>query len=106
MIADLDATVKRTKNFTVLISGLLAMDAEGDDDFDVFILDAGPVQFLDDDRQIDLAGGIAGDIRGDDHHLLSRSDNLFQRHGADRFTEGIFNDRSRIARGCLRQIDH
>ena len=56
-----------------------AVGAQADQDFDVLVGDPEGVQPLDQDRQIVLAAGVAGDVRGDDDDLLPRTDDLLQR---------------------------
>ena len=67
----------------MFVLGLPTVDTEGDDDFHILIPDPGGVEPLHQKQQIDLAAGVARDVRGDDHHPLSRPE-----PGDDRITPG------------------
>ena len=52
--------------------GLLTMNAEGDQNFDITIGNPLAVQAFYQKREVYLTAGVTGDVGGDDDHLLSR----------------------------------
>ena len=71
VVGHLDPAVELAHDLSVLRLGLLAVDAERDDDLDVPVPDPGGVQPGHQKRQIDFASRGAGHVRGDDHHLVA-----------------------------------
>ena len=76
MVIDRDAAEQRAENLAVLRGRLLAVNAEGDHDFDGVVADAAAVQLFDQDRQVNLAAGIAGDVRGNDDDSFAGTDDV------------------------------
>ncbi len=83
-----DPAEKGAENLAVFSFGLGSVDAQADENFDVLVGDPEGVQPLRQDRQIVLAAGVAGDVRGDDKDLLPPMDDLFERRTADGPIEG------------------
>ena len=52
--------------------GLLAVYAEGDQNFDVLIGNPLTVQTVNQQRKVYFTARISGNVRGDDHHFLTR----------------------------------
>jgi len=69
-----DPAVERAENLAVLRLCLLAVNSQGNDNGNVAVADASTAEALHQNGKVDLAAGIAGDIRSDDHHPLAGFD--------------------------------
>ena len=56
----------------MLVIRLFSMDAKGNQDLDILIPDADGVEPFNQDRQINLTAGIAGDVGGNNNNRLTR----------------------------------
>ena len=83
VVADRDPSEQGAENLAVLGFGLPAVDAEGDDDVDGLVLDPGGIEAFHQKRQVMLAAGVAGDVGGDDGHLLAGAHQLLQARTAE-----------------------
>jgi hypothetical protein len=95
----------------MFVVSLRAMNAEGDEDFDVFISDSPAIQAVYEQREIEFTAGIAGNVGGNDHHLLTGPDGgnsgvTEVQRGFDYFRGGLAGDcrlRSEHSREMLRR---
>ena len=72
VIRDADPAVEWSEDLLVFMIGLLAVNAEGDQNLNIPIGYALAVQALHQQGKIDFTAGVSGNVRGDDQHLFSR----------------------------------
>ena len=69
---------KRPEDLPVLSCRLPAMNTQGHQNADLLIRNPDAVQFLNQNRQKNLAAAVTGYVRDDNHHRFLRLDNLGQ----------------------------